>query len=175
MSKGGGPAAPAAPGPDAIIAVARSWLGTPYLHQASAKGQGADCLGLVRGVWREIYGGEPEHPPPYTPDWNERALAAAREEPLLAAARRHFAERPAGDRCPGDVLVFRISAHGAAKHCGILTDTDHFVHAYAGRAVVESWLARWWAERLVGAFAWKPGEGRRRRPSCGEGAIPCLS
>lgn len=69
-----------------ILAVARAWLGTPYLHQASAKGKGADCLGLIRGVWRELYGAEPELPPPYTPDWNERAHAAG-GEPLLDAAR----------------------------------------------------------------------------------------
>jgi hypothetical protein len=35
-----------------IIAEARSWIGTPYAHQASVKGIGCDCLGLVRGVWR---------------------------------------------------------------------------------------------------------------------------
>ena len=30
-----------------------------------------DCLGLVRGVWREVIGQEPEAPPSYTPDWSE--------------------------------------------------------------------------------------------------------
>lgn len=34
----------------AIVAEARRWLGTPYRHQASVIGAGADCLGLVRGV-----------------------------------------------------------------------------------------------------------------------------
>ena len=37
---------------------ARAWLGTPYRHQASVKGVGADCLGLVRGLWREVAGAE---------------------------------------------------------------------------------------------------------------------
>ena len=37
---------------DAIVAEARAWIGTPYRHQASLKGVGCDCLGLVRGVWR---------------------------------------------------------------------------------------------------------------------------
>ena len=46
-----------------IIAAARGWIGTPYRHQASLKGVGADCLGLVRGVWREVMGDEPEPPP----------------------------------------------------------------------------------------------------------------
>jgi NlpC/P60 family putative phage cell wall peptidase len=39
-----------------IVAIARGWLGTPYRHQASLKGVGCDCLGLVRGVYAEAYG-----------------------------------------------------------------------------------------------------------------------
>jgi hypothetical protein len=46
---------------------ARTWIGTPYRHQASVKGVGADCLGLVRGIWREVIGPEPAVVPPYSP------------------------------------------------------------------------------------------------------------
>jgi hypothetical protein len=35
---------------EAVIAEARSWLGTPWHHQASLKGVGRDCIGFVRGV-----------------------------------------------------------------------------------------------------------------------------
>ena len=139
-----------------IIAIARSWTGTPYLHQASAKGHGADCLGLIRGVWRELYGAEPERAPPYTPDWNERHFAGG-EEPLLDAARRNLIA--VEEAAPGHVLVFRIVAAGPAKHCGVLTEEDRFIHAYAGRSVLESWYSRWWKERLAGAFAF-PGRGQ---------------
>ncbi|MFL5163197.1 MAG: peptidase P60, partial [Microvirga sp.] len=45
-----------------ILAEARSWIGTPYRHQASLKGIGCDCLGLLRGVWRGVMGREPELP-----------------------------------------------------------------------------------------------------------------
>lgn len=44
---------------DALVAEARSWIGTSYRHQASVKGVGCDCLGLVRGVWRACLGEEP--------------------------------------------------------------------------------------------------------------------
>lgn len=145
-----------APSRTQIIAAARGWLGTPYVHQASAKGAGTDCLGLIRGVWRELYGSEPEFPPPYGPDWNERAFAKVRAEPLLEAARRNLVERAVEMRTEGDVLIFRVVRDGPAKHCGILIAPDRFVHAYAGRAVLESWLSRWWAERLAGVFAF-PG------------------
>ena len=138
-----------------IIDAARGWIGTPYVHQASAKGAGCDCLGLVRGVWRELYGGEPEAPPAYTPDWNERRG----DEALLAAARRNMSEREDRRFEPGDVLIFRVAADGPAKHCGVASSPDRFIHAYAGREVVETWMNRWWRARLAGAFV-LPGAER---------------
>ncbi len=53
----------------AAVEAVRGWLGTPYRHQASLKGEGADCLGLVRGVWRETVGAEPTELPAYQPGW----------------------------------------------------------------------------------------------------------
>ncbi|MEL6362399.1 MAG: hypothetical protein AAFR21_15085 [Pseudomonadota bacterium] len=94
-----------------IVETARSWLGTPYLHQASALGAGCDCLGLVRGVYRMAYGFEPELPPPYSPDWNERH---ALREPLLSAARRHLIQVEPIMTMPAEVLVFRIEKNGPA-------------------------------------------------------------
>ena len=47
---------------EAIVSEARRWIGTPYRHQASLIGVGADCLGLVRGVWRNLYGYDAEKP-----------------------------------------------------------------------------------------------------------------
>ncbi|MEQ1932196.1 MAG: NlpC/P60 family protein [Parvularculaceae bacterium] len=162
MPVAGRPASPAR-----AVEIARAWLGTPYVHQASAKGQGTDCLGLIRGVWRELYGAEPESPPPYTPDWNERFFAQG-AEPLLDAARRNLI--PTSRAGAGDVLVFRIVAAGPAKHCGILTEERRFIHAYAGRSVVESWLSRWWIERTAGAFRF-PGQMGHGQWAMGNGAI----
>ena len=71
------------PKPHLILTEARSWIGTPYRHQASLKVVGCDCLGLLRGVWRGVMGQEPELPPPYSADWAE-----AGADTLVAAARR---------------------------------------------------------------------------------------
>ena len=140
----------------AALAAARDWLGTPYRHQASAKGEGADCLGLVRGIWRALYGTEPEVAPPYSADWAE----VGGEETLLAAARRRLIEVPAARAMPGDVLLFRMSAGAPVKHCAVLSDVagpePRMIHAYWGRSVVESWMGSWWRRRLVAAFTW-PG------------------
>lgn len=37
-----------------VVATARSWLGTPFHHQARQRGVGVDCVGLVIGVAREL-------------------------------------------------------------------------------------------------------------------------
>jgi len=133
---------------DDVVGAARAWIGTPYRHQASQRGIGADCLGLVRGIWREMYGPEPEPVPPYTPDWAE----ALQQDVLLEAAGRHFTELPIGAAQAGDMLVFRMALGHPAKHCGILSGPDRLIHAYWGRAVCETRLVSWWSRRRAGAF-----------------------
>lgn len=136
----------------AIVAEARAWIGTPYRHQASLKGVGCDCLGLVRGVWRALYGTEPEAPPPYAADWAE----AATGELLAEAALRHLVPVAREDIVPGDVLLFRWRARLAAKHLGIVTAAGRMVHAHDGAAVAEVALAPWWRRRIAYAFGF-PG------------------
>lgn len=142
---------------EAIVGRARAWLGTPYRHQASCSGAGTDCLGLLRGVWRETVGPEPEGVPSYTADWSE----PAQSEDLLAAARRNFDEIGRGEMRPGDVLVLRMRETGVAKHVGILAETPAglltLVHAYSGRGVVESSLTPAWVRRIAGVFRFPGG------------------
>ena len=132
-----------------LVASARTWIGTPYRHQASRRGVGADCLGLIRGVWREVIGDEPQVPPPYTPDWAE----ALKEETLLKAARSYLEELPVSNADAGDVYLFRMGLGHPAKHCAILSGPDRIIHAYWGRAVCETRLVPWWRRRIAGAFA----------------------
>ena len=138
-----------------VVQAARGWIGTPYRHQASTRGAGTDCLGLLRGVWREIYGDEPEDVPAYTPDWSE----PQGEERLWRAALRHLQVQQG--RAAGDLLLFRMRAGGVAKHLGIagrIGPEPTFIHAYTGHGVVESPLSRPWQRRIVARFAF-PEEG----------------
>ncbi|MGI1663322.1 NlpC/P60 family protein [Palleronia sp. KMU-117] len=138
------------------VAIARDWIGTPYQHQASCRGAGADCLGLIRAVWRELYGTEPEAIPAYTWDWAEAGGAAGGEERLWAAAQRHLSRRQPGSARPGDVLLFRMAEGSVAKHLGLLSRggaAPSFIHAYCGHGVVESALSLPWSRRVVACFA----------------------
>lgn len=132
-----------------VVAEARGWIGTPYRHQGRMKGIGCDCLGLLLGVWSSLYGGLPEEPGPYAPDWAEAGGA----ERFLEAARRHCAEKPVGDMATGDLLLFRWRRTMPAKHAGILVGEARFVHAYQGAAVVSSALVPQWRRRIAGVFS----------------------
>lgn len=132
----------------AVLAEAREWIGTPYMHQASAKQAGCDCLGLVRGVWRAFHGVEPEPMPAYSPDWAERVGA----ETLYEAARRHMREIEVCAARPGDVLLFRMHSQAPIKHAAILETEERILHAYWGRAVVRSRFGGWWRARCAAAF-----------------------
>jgi len=132
-----------------IVAAARDWIGTPYVHQASVKGAGTDCLGLVRGLWREFCGDEPAVMPAYTPDWGE----AGAVELLIGGALHHL--RPADVEAAGDVLIFRMRPGAIAKHMGIQAGTGgeaSFIHAYDRHGVVESPLSTPWRARIAGRF-----------------------
>lgn len=131
-----------------VVALARRWIGTPYHHQASRRGVGTDCLGLVRGIWREIYGTDPGAHATYTRDWAETTGA----ETLLAGASRYLEPRPERPLQPGCVLVFRFRRGAPAKHLGICTADDRMIHAMEGHLVAEVPIVPWWRRRIVGVF-----------------------
>ncbi|WP_196259210.1 NlpC/P60 family protein [Pelagibacterium limicola] len=130
-----------------IVAETRRWLGTPYRHQAAARGAGCDCLGLVRGVWRTIYGAEPQTVPPYSADWRDRGAGNG----LEAAALRHLIVRD-GPPQPGDLIVFALIRHRPPRHCGILAEESRFIHAQEHLGVVEAALTDAWRRRIARVF-----------------------
>jgi NlpC/P60 family putative phage cell wall peptidase len=125
----------------AIVEAARGWVGTPYRHRAALRGVGCDCIGLIRGVWVEVIGAVPELPP-YRADWRDGAHSVE----LRALAERWLV--PSGIE-PGAVLLFRIGANLAPRHCGIFVGDGRFVHAQERMGVVEGNLTDGWARRVV--------------------------
>jgi NlpC/P60 family putative phage cell wall peptidase len=133
----------------ALIAAARGWIGTPWRHQASLRGAGCDCLGLLRGVWREVRGTEPEALPPYAPDW----MAAGRET-LRDGLARHLCAVPLAALAPGDVALLRMG-RGPASHCGLVAEAAGrltLIHARQGGAVREEEFSPAWRRRLAWVF-----------------------
>jgi NlpC/P60 family putative phage cell wall peptidase len=134
--------------PEQVIAAARDWLDTPYHDQASVKGVGCDCLGLVRGVWRDVVGDEPLPLPRYSRDWGETGT----REPLAEVARQVMVEIALTGVAPGALILFRMRTGATAKHCGIVSAPDRFIHAYERTGVVEVPLDHAWRRRIAFAF-----------------------
>ena len=132
-----------------IVTAAQGWIGKPYRHQATTRGAGCDCLGLLRGVWREVQAPEPAQIPPYSMDWSE----PDGDEALWRAALAYLI--PVSDLEPGDVVLFRMRDGCVAKHLGLVATVGpapSFIHAYSGHGVVESAMTLAWARRIVARF-----------------------
>jgi len=132
-----------------VVDLARAWIGTPYIHQASLKGVGCDCLGLLRGIWRELYGAEPEDIPPYLPDWDVDG------ESLRDGLARHLAAVALAEVAPGDVVLFRMVPRAGARHCAIVAGRDGvstLIHARQNKRVGEEPFGAFWRAKLAYAF-----------------------
>jgi NlpC/P60 family putative phage cell wall peptidase len=141
---------------DRIVAEARRWIATPYVHQTSTLGAGTDCLGLIRGIWRACIGAEPCIIPSYTMDWSE----ASGREALMVAADSLLVRRDDEVLMPGAVLLFRMRDGSVAKHLGVVSKTGpqtQFIHAYSGYGVVESSLAEPWRRRIARIYEFPRG------------------
>lgn len=95
-----------------VAAEAETWLGTPFRWQASVRGRGCDCKGLIAGVARQC--GRPEAV-------SVEALAGDygfRVDPLrLRRGLARLFDRAQGEPEPGDVLLLKV--HGTAQHLAI--------------------------------------------------------
>jgi len=114
----------------AVVAEARSWLGTPFHHQGRIKGAGVDCAMLLAEVYESCGIVRRVDPGYYPPDWHMHRDAERYLDQLLGYAREL-------DRAPspGDVAVFRFGR--TFSHGAIVTEWPAVIHAYwaAGRVV----------------------------------------
>lgn len=113
--------------PGLVLAHARAWIGTPFIPQGDFRGAGADCVGLVRGILREL-SGVYVPAPAWRNDW-----AASKGEPILDALHAHLV--PVSDSKPGTIAVFRVG-HKRAAHLGVLSDRG-IIHALDDHGVIE--------------------------------------
>ena len=117
----------------AVVAEARSWIGTPYHNCADIKGVGVDCGMLLVRVFVDTALVAPFDPRPYPTDRHlhrgeERYLGFLSE--LCAPVEAPLA---------GDIMVLRYGR--CYSHGGVVTRTDPLaiVHAFhpAGRVLEE--------------------------------------
>ena len=71
---------------------------------------------------------------------------------LAEGARAMMIEMPLAEACPGALVLFRMKPRAIAKHVGILTAPDSFLHAYERLGVIEEPLNNAWRRRIAFAF-----------------------
>jgi NlpC/P60 family putative phage cell wall peptidase len=139
-----------------IVSEARSWLGTKWLHQASVKGVGTDCIGLIGGVALELG-------LPGAEEWKaDPTLHCYGREPdarmLLSAVVGYLDPVDRADMAPGDVLLLRFNE--APQHFAIMSGDEMMIHAYAqARRVVENRIDDVWRKRILRAYAFRGVDG----------------
>lgn len=139
-----------------IVAQARTWIGTPFHHQARLKGKGCDCLGLIVGVVGELG----------LKDRNGMKLAAYDEvtyskEPdgayLIQKLTGLLEEVPIAEARAGDLALFKVREN--PQHLAILSDYEGglgMIHSFApSRRVVEHRLDDEWKSKIIKVFRWQ--------------------
>lgn len=115
-----------------VVAVARSFLRTPYHDCARVKGHGVDCATLLLMVFEEAGLESPINLEAYSPQW----FLHHGEEKYLAKVLERAVEVTEQQALPGDVVLYRVGrcfAHGA-----IVVDPGWptIIHAYKQAGIV---------------------------------------
>lgn len=137
---------------------AREWIGTKFVWQASQKGVGCDCKGLVWGVARELGFPEAESLYAKVADYaNDRPVPSALLQEGIAAI---FDPVGYADRKPGDILLMKHCVGGPVGHLAIVSSDDSAIHAQIGPKdwVKETKLRALLAKcPLVSVWRWRDG------------------
>ena len=123
------------------------YVGVPFVEHGRDAG-GCDCWGLVRLVYREVFGRVlPGYYGAYSDSHDGASISA-----LINREARHWA--PVDKPRPGDVVVCRIE--GRPWHVGVLLTEGVMLHTERGTdAVVERIDGLRWQRRIEGYYRYE--------------------
>lgn len=126
---------------DDVIKEARTWVGTPFKHQGRVKGVGADCVGIIIGVTRDLG----------LSNFDTKNYSRYPDIQMMGSLlREHLEEIPVENAQPGDVLWIKVK--GSPQHLAMKTDKG-IIHAHMGVGkCVEVILDKATERLIVGAF-----------------------
>jgi NlpC/P60 family putative phage cell wall peptidase len=141
-----------------VVAEARTWLRTPFQHQASLKGVGTDCIGFIAGV--ALACGLPDAAA-FKNDPEFRGYGRTPDAELLERGCAAYLERIAfADAQPGDVLRMRMD--NDPRHFVFVSRLNpiYILHAYSMQSaklsrVVEHGLGPVWRARVDQAYRFR--------------------
>jgi cell wall-associated NlpC family hydrolase len=144
----------------ALVAAAKSWIGTRYVKGARLKGVGCDCATFLGEILiaaglatsAEVYGGLGV----YHMDWFHHAA----EERYMLRILRHAQKAMEGVACkssridPGNLILARVAGSKKYNHGGIVLSWPLIAHALHDGGVQEADATRhpMWAHHEVAVF-----------------------
>jgi hypothetical protein len=130
--------------PEALVAEARRWLGTPFRHQGRIRSEGVDCIGLVLEPARALSLTD------YRPGAYARLPDAGTLQRELA---RHLVKVQKAEMREGDILL--LAAPLSPCHLvlvGELGGTLTMIHSRPIGRVVEHGIDAAWDGRIRGVY-----------------------
>jgi hypothetical protein len=134
-----------------IVDEARSWIGTPFHHQAYRKGVGSDCIGMIAGVGLHFN-------LPGMVEWDRRSSShnyAEQPDPryLLSVCDEFLDRVPKAAIELADILLLRFETD--PMHFSLVTKRDplYVIHSLSrlGR-VAEHRIDDAWGGRVMRAY-----------------------
>lgn len=131
--------------------IARSYIGTPFHHQARVPGVGLDCVGLVICVGRELGVFDPIFDVPGYSRYPDGVM-------LMRNLQMHLTQIEETDMAPGDIVC--VAFEKFPQHVGIVGDYLYgglsIIHAASKHGkVIETRLLFGSSMRFVAAFRFK--------------------
>jgi cell wall-associated NlpC family hydrolase len=130
-----------------IIAEARSWKGTRFVHQGRLKGVAADCAGMVNKVG--------ESKGCVSSDDANRTDYGRNPDPIRmkAALDKLYIRIPKTEMRPADIPWMR--ARSRAQHIGIVSERNTLIHAVNGKFVEELPIDETVMNHIVAVYRFK--------------------
>jgi NlpC/P60 family putative phage cell wall peptidase len=140
-----------------IVDTARTYVGTPYLHQGRLKGMAMDCVGLPLMVAQEL-GLKDTLGVPFLGSDNANYSSQPLDQAVQDEAIRRMVRKPVEALTDGDVITLRVPT--IPCHVAIVSTVNGtlgMIHAYAPSGkVVEHIMDAKWKKRISAAFTF-PG------------------
>ncbi len=113
------------------VAVARSWVGTPYVLGARIRGLGCDCATIIAEYLIQCGIAKREDLGVYSHDWFCHAADERYMLRLLHHAKKTLetVARPGVKASPGSIALFRVAGSHVFNHGAIVAQWPKVIHA----------------------------------------------
>lgn len=139
-----------------ITTAAKAWVGTPFMHMGRTRGFGADCIGLVLGVLKEVNYPHQYEDTPYRPMPGKRFMDDLYKHCLIVWKGDATVENPLDFVQEADIAAIAwglTPAHAAFLTWNTSIKAWYMIHAHSDpEKVVHHRVDEKWRHRIKAVF-----------------------